>query len=67
MILARNITMIPARRMVGTQKPTEKPQKLRVAAYARVSTEFEEQESSYDVQVEHYTSYIKSNLGWELV
>lgn len=67
MILARNITMIPAKRMVGTQKPTEKPQKLRVAAYARVSTEFEEQESSYDVQVEHYTSYIKSNPEWELV
>ncbi|HEM5961497.1 TPA: recombinase family protein [Streptococcus suis] len=67
MNLAKNITMIPARRMVGTQKPAEKTQKLRVAAYARVSTDFEEQESSYDVQVEHYTSYINSNPEWKLV
>lgn len=67
MNLAKNITMIPARRMVGTQKPAEKTQKLRVAAYARVSTDFEEQESSYDVQVEHYTSYINSNPELKLV
>ena len=38
-----------------------------MAAYCRVSTEFEEQESSYEVQVEHYTAYIKSNLEWKLV
>lgn len=67
MNLAKNIIMIPARRMIGTQKPAEKTQKLRVVAYARVSTEFEEQESSYDVQVEHYTTYIKSNPEWGLV
>lgn len=67
MAMAQNITVIPARRTVGTQKKTEKVQKTRVAAYCRVSTEFEEQESSYEVQVEHYTSYIKSNPEWELV
>lgn len=67
MALAQNITVIPARRTIGTQKPAEKVQKTRVAAYCRVSTEFEEQESSYEVQVEHYTAYIKSNLEWELV
>lgn len=67
MAIAQNITVIPARRMVGTQKPAEKKQKVRVAAYCRVSTEFEEQESSYEVQVEHYTSYISSNPEWELV
>lgn len=38
-----------------------------MAAYCRVSTEFEEQESSYEMQVEHYTSYIKSNPEWKLV
>ena len=32
-----------------------------------MSTEFEEQESSYEMQVEHYTSYIMSNPDWELV
>jgi|GEM_PF-5752976 len=67
MNLAKNITIIPARKIVGTQKITEKAQKVRVAAYARVSTDFEEQESSYDVQVEHYTTYINSNPEWELV
>lgn len=67
MALAQNITVIPARRTIGTQKPAEKVQKTRVAAYCRVSTEFEEQESSYEVQVEHYTAYIKNNPEWELV
>ena len=67
MALAQNITVIPARRTIGTQKPAAKVQKARVAAYCRVSTEYEEQESSYEVQVEHYTNYIKSNPEWEMV
>ena len=67
MTLAQNITVIPARRTIGTQRKTEAVQKTRVAAYCRVSTEYEEQESSYEVQVEHYTSYISSNPEWELV
>lgn len=40
---------------------------MRVAAYCRVSTEFEEQESSYETQVAHYTSYINGNPEWEMV
>ena len=64
MALAGNITVIPAKRMVGTQKASKQVQKTRVAAYCRVSTDFEEQESSYEMQVEHYTSYIKSNPEW---
>lgn len=67
MPLAQNITVIPAIRKVGTQKPETKVQKTRVAAYCRVSTEYEEQESSYDVQVEHYTTYIKNKPEWEFV
>ena len=39
--------------------------KLRVAAYCRVSTDMEEQESSYEVQCSHYTAYILSNPDWE--
>ena len=38
--------------------------KLRVAAYCRVSTDSEEQSSSYDVQIEHYTEFIKKNNEW---
>ena len=41
--------------------------KKRVAAYARVSTLHEEQESSYDAQVEYYTKHIQSNPNWEFV
>ena len=67
MAIAGNVTVIPPKRTIGTQKKTEKVQKTRVAAYCRVSTEFEEQESRYEMQVEHYTSYIKSNSEWELV
>ena len=34
-------------------------EKLRVAAYCRVSTETEEQNLSYDAQINHYTDYIR--------
>ena len=43
------------------------PDKLRVAAYARVSTEQDEQQSSYEAQVSFYTGYIQSNPAWEFV
>lgn len=66
MALAQNITVIPARRKVGMQKATEQVQKTRVAAYCRVSTEFDEQESSYEVQVAHYTSFIEGKPDWTL-
>jgi len=61
---ANNVTFIPATRVAGVRtKPEEKPQ-LRVAAYCRVSTDREEQESSFDAQVDHYTKYINSNSDW---
>lgn len=61
-----NVTIIPARRQVGNNvKHAEQP-KLRVAAYCRVSTDSDEQETSYETQVSHYTEYIKSNSEWEL-
>ena len=67
MTVPQNVKIIPATRTIGTQKPSMDIQKTRVAAYCRVSTEFEEQESSYEMQVEHYTNYIESNPEWELV
>ena len=39
--------------------------KLRVAAYARVSTDSNEQLESLKAQREHYENYIKSNPEWE--
>ncbi|MGI6176249.1 MAG: recombinase family protein [Christensenellales bacterium] len=41
--------------------------KKRVAAYARVSTDTEEQLSSYEAQVDHYTCHIQTNDEWEFV
>ena len=41
--------------------------RLRVAAYARVSTDEEEQLSSYEAQVDYYTRYIQSNPEWMFV
>ena len=39
--------------------------KRRVAAYARVSTDEEEQLNSYEAQVKYYTEYIQENDEWE--
>ena len=40
---------------------------VKVAAYARVSTDTEEQISSYEAQVDYYTRYIKSKNNWEFI
>lgn len=42
-------------------------QKLRVCAYCRVSTDNEEQTSSYELQKAHFEEYIKGMANWELV
>ena len=60
------ITMIPARRQTAQSKKGEEQPKLRVAAYCRVSTETDEQATSYEAQIEHYTEYIQKHPGWEL-
>lgn len=43
------------------------PHKRRVAAYARVSTDQDEQFTSYEAQIDYYTKYIKANDEWEFV
>lgn len=61
-----NVMVIPARRQVGNTVKQSAQKKLRVAAYCRVSTDSEEQETSYEAQVTHYTEYIQKNPEWEL-
>ena len=57
--MSKNITIIP---------PSEgRPDTLRVAAYCRVSTDLEEQASSYASQIRSYTELISQHEGWELV
>lgn len=48
-----------------TAAPVDSMQKRRVAAYARVSTDLEEQQTSYAAQVDYYTHHIKANAEWE--
>jgi len=58
------VTVIPAKARQAL-KGHETTAKLRVCAYCRVSTNNEEQLSSYEAQVEHYTAYLKNNPVWE--
>ena len=67
MLTAKNITVIPATLNPITRLPRESTQLRRVAAYARVSTDSEEQLTSYVAQVDYYTNYIRSRADWQLV
>lgn len=62
-----NIIKIPAKPQKGNNAAKQEVKKLRVAAYCRVSTDNEEQASSYEAQIEHYTEFINKNPEWELV
>ena len=59
-----NVTVIPAKAKHDLQglEVTAKP---RVCAYCRVSTDNEDQLSSYEAQVGHYTAHIKNNPAWD--
>ena len=60
------VTEIPAKKPVGSIAKKEEIRKLRVAAYCRVSTDYEEQTSSYQTQIEHYTDVIEKKPDWVL-
>ena len=60
------VRTIPAKKRVGSRMTDDEKQKLRVAAYCRVSTESDEQATSFDAQIEHYTNYITTHPGWKL-
>ena len=61
----KSISVIPSKPEYDRSiKPQFKA--LRVAAYCRVSTTLEQQETSYEAQVSYYTEKIKSNPNWKL-
>jgi len=61
----KNISIIPATRGYDrTIRPQMKA--MRVAAYCRVSTLQEQQETSYEAQVNYYTEKIENNPSWKL-
>ena len=63
----RKITRIESRTSLFAAAPEAQQRKRRVAAYARVSTDSDEQLSSYEAQVDFYTRYIQNNPEWEFV
>lgn len=63
----RKVTTIPATISRYTATPINSKKKRRVAGYARVSTDHEDQATSYEAQVAYYTDYIKSRDDWEFV
>lgn len=62
---APNVTIIPAK--AQTAENRDKYHQLRVAVYCRVSTEQEEQQNSYQVQIAYYTDLINRKKEWSLV
>ena len=65
--MAKTVTTIPATLSRFTSAPINSKKKRRVAAYARVSTDNEEQLTSYEAQVDYYTNYIQGRDDWEFV
>jgi len=52
-------------RKIEVPKKQTESRKLKVAAYCRVSTKYESQKSSIELQVEYYTKYIEEHADWE--
>ena len=63
----RAVRIIPPTINMVTHLPKTSTRKRRVAAYARVSTDSEEQLTSYEAQVDYYTKFIKKHGEWEFV
>ena len=55
--------LIPAKPKIN---PNEKDQLFRVCAYCRVSTDSDEQLSSYELQQIHYKKLVESHPNWDL-
>ena len=61
------VTIIPATINPVTKLPEMSRKKRKVAGYARVSTDKDEQFTSYEAQVDYYTRFIKSHADWDFV
>ncbi|MEG1407566.1 MAG: recombinase family protein, partial [Ruthenibacterium sp.] len=63
----QTITVIPASLHRFSAVPLSAAKRKRVAGYARVSTDQDEQLTSYEAQVDYYTKYIQKNDDWDFV
>ena len=62
-----SVRVIPATIQSTSAQSRQQTLKKRTAAYARVSTDSEEQLTSYEAQVDYYTKYIKERPDCEFV
>ena len=62
-----NIAAATAPRITVIDPKAPEKAKLRVAAYARVSSDSEDQVNSYIAQVDFYSKHISSKENWEMV
>ena len=65
--MAKSIKVIPSTVPLHTSGPALTGTKRRVAAYARVSTDRDEQFTSYEAQIDYYTHYIAGRPDWTFV
>ena len=63
--MAKKVRTIPATLNRFNSEPVAVSRKRRVAGYARVSTDREEQATSYEAQMSYYQEYIKGHPDWE--
>ena len=63
----RKVKTIPATLTRFTSAPITERKKRRVAGYARVSTDHDEQFTSYEAQIDYYTQFIQAREDWEFV
>ncbi len=63
--MAKKVTTIPATLNRFDSSPIAVAKKRKTAGYARVSTDSEEQATSYEAQVDYYTRYINGREDWE--
>ena len=61
------VRVIEPKKMLKLDPTTGKPVKLKVAAYARVSTDSEDQLNSFNAQKNEFEKRITSNPDWEFV
>jgi DNA invertase Pin-like site-specific DNA recombinase len=66
-VTLKDVQIIKASTERIDRKNSKKIDRIKVAAYCRVSTDSDEQITSYNSQVTHYKQLVESNPEWELI
>lgn len=64
MLNEKNVSIIPATIKIEKEETTKK---TRIGAYCRVSTDLEEQSSSYEAQVDYFKNYVNKRPNYKLI